>query len=65
VILRSRIHDATDRLADGGAVKWTELALELGYFDQAPFNRDFKAIVGVAPAKYANDIRSSASQGAS
>jgi AraC-like DNA-binding protein len=61
VILRARIHDATDRLADGGAANWAELALDLGYFDQAHFVRDFKALVGVAPAMYAKRIRSASS----
>jgi AraC-like DNA-binding protein len=58
VILRARVHDVTDRLADGGAANWAELALDLGYFDQAHFVRDFKALVGVAPATYAKRIRS-------
>lgn len=61
VILRSRIHDATDRLADGGVANWAELALNLGYFDQAHFVKDFKALVGVAPATYARRIRSTSS----
>jgi len=29
------------------------LALDLGYFDQAHFIRDFKALVGRPPADYA------------
>lgn len=58
VILRGRLHDATDRLADGEAANWAELALNLGYFDQAHFVRDFKALVGVAPATYARHMRS-------
>jgi len=32
---------------------YADLALELGYSDQAHFVRDFKAIVGVTPAVYA------------
>ncbi len=28
-------------------------ALELGYFDQAHFIRDFKALIGASPAQYA------------
>lgn len=53
VINRYRLHEAIERLAAGGAVDWTELALELGYFDQAHFIRDFKALVGRPPAEYA------------
>lgn len=58
VILRGRVHDATDRLADGDTANWAELALDLGYFDQAHFVRDFKALVGVTPATYARRVRS-------
>jgi len=53
VINRYRLHEAIERLAEGGNVVWTELALELGYFDQAHFVRDFKALVGRPPAEYA------------
>ena len=45
-------------LADGGAVNWAELALELGYLYQAHFIEGFKALVGVAPATYAKGIPS-------
>ena len=30
-----------------------DLAAELGYADQAHFTRDFRALVGVPPSKYA------------
>ena len=56
VIQRYRLHEATDRLADGEAVNWPEMALDLGYFDQAHFIRDFKEIVGVPPGEYAKNI---------
>jgi AraC-like DNA-binding protein len=48
-----------ERLSDGKAVNLAELALDLGYFDQAHFVKDFGAIVGVAPAEYARGVRSS------
>lgn len=53
VIQRYRLHEAAERLADGGGVSLAALALELGYFDQAHFARDFRAIVGRPPAEYA------------
>lgn len=56
VIRRYRLHEAADRLAEGGAVNWPEMALDLGYFDQAHFIKDFKAVVGKAPAEYARNI---------
>ena len=53
VINRYRLHEVIERLAEGGVVDWAQLALELGYFDQAHFIRDFKALVGRSPAEYA------------
>jgi AraC-like DNA-binding protein len=57
VINRYRLHEAIERLAAGSPVDWTQLALELGYFDQAHFIRDFKALVGRSPAAYAHGPR--------
>lgn len=53
IIRRYRLHDAVDLIAGGGVVDWRALALDLGYVDQAHFIRDFKAIVGDTPARYA------------
>jgi AraC-like DNA-binding protein len=53
VLRRVRLHEAAERLADGRADDWPRLALELGYFDQAHFIKDFKAVVGRSPADYA------------
>jgi len=53
VIQRYRLHEAADRLADGHELNVAALAQDLGYFDQAHFVRDFKAIVGKPPAEYA------------
>lgn len=53
VLSRYRIHDAAERLATGEADDAADLALELGYFDQSHFTRDFTAQVGVAPVAYA------------
>lgn len=55
VIRRYRLHEAADRLAGGEAVNLPETALDLGYFDQAHFIKDFKKIVGTTPAKYASN----------
>jgi AraC-like DNA-binding protein len=54
VINRHRLHEVVDRLAHGETVDWTQLALDLGYFDQAHFIRDFKAIIGRTPGEYRN-----------
>jgi AraC-like DNA-binding protein len=56
VIRRCRLHEAAHLLAEGGEVDWARLAVDLGYFDQAHFIKDFKKMVGVAPAAYAKGI---------
>lgn len=57
VINRYRLHEAIERLAAGTAVDWTELALSLGYYDQAHFNRDFRQLVGRSPGEFARAER--------
>lgn len=56
VIQRYRLHEAIAQVQDGRPVSWAALAQELGYFDQAHFSRDFRAIVGESPAGYARSI---------
>ncbi len=60
VINRYRLHEAVERMAAGTPADWAQLALELGYFDQAHFIRDFKAMTGHTPGRYANDERPAA-----
>jgi AraC-like DNA-binding protein len=55
VINRFRLHEAIERLAAGQEVDWSRLALDLGYFDQAHFIRDFRKLVGRTPAAYARE----------
>ncbi|KAF1711839.1 AraC family transcriptional regulator [Pseudoxanthomonas sacheonensis] len=52
VINRYRMHEALERMEQDDELEWARLALELGYFDQAHFIRDFKALVGCPPAEY-------------
>jgi AraC-like DNA-binding protein len=54
VIKRYRLQEAADQVADSEVVDWAKLALDLGYFDQAHFIKDFKTIVGRTPAEYAS-----------
>jgi len=56
VIKRYRMHEAVERLAEGGAVDWPQLALDLGYFDQAHFIKEFKSMVGRSPLEYARSL---------
>ncbi|HEX6533526.1 MAG TPA: helix-turn-helix domain-containing protein [Gemmatimonadaceae bacterium] len=53
VIRRYRLHEAASRLDAGATVDFSRLAIDLGYFDQAHFINDFRAIVGLTPAEYA------------
>lgn len=55
VIARYRLHEAVLLLKQGG-VELADLALRLGYFDQAHFIRDFKAMTRLAPGRYARDM---------
>jgi AraC-like DNA-binding protein len=52
VIQRYRLHEAAEQLAADRFINQAELALSLGYSDQAHFVRDFRSIVGVSPAAY-------------
>ena len=52
VLQRRRLHHAAARLEQGSG-GLAALALDLGYFDQAHLTRDFRALVGRPPARYA------------
>jgi AraC-like DNA-binding protein len=53
VLQRYRLHEAAARLAEGTSGTWAEVAVELGYFDQSHFIRDFTRAVGMTPVAYA------------
>jgi AraC-like DNA-binding protein len=55
VLKRLRIHQAVERIAIDPEPNWTELALELGYYDHAHFIRDFRLIVGRSPTQHARE----------
>jgi AraC-like DNA-binding protein len=52
VLRRFRLHDAQLMLDTGEAGDLADLAVRLGWFDQAHFTRDFTAAVGVPPREY-------------
>jgi AraC-like DNA-binding protein len=56
VIRRYRLHELLDHLEARAEAfpqqSWSDLALQLGYFDQAHLINDFKAITGYSPANY-------------
>ncbi|AHH17295.1 transcriptional regulator, AraC family [Nocardia nova SH22a] len=53
VLRRYRLQDGAQLLAQGRSADLAALALELGYFDQAHFNREFAREIGMAPLEYA------------
>lgn len=55
-IKRYRLHEALAQIQDGNVQSWAALSLDLGYFDQAHFVRDFHALVGQSPAEYARSV---------
>jgi AraC-like DNA-binding protein len=53
VLRRYRLHDGAELLARGEVAELADLAIGLGYFDQAHFSREFKDQIGLTPAEYA------------
>ncbi len=62
VVRRFRLQEAADRLQKGSETI-ASVAQSLGYFDQAHFDHDFKAVVGSSPLDYVSKARRSASNG--
>ncbi len=52
VIRRYRLHELLERCHSGEGLDWAEVALELGYFDQAHLINDFRTMVGYSPTQY-------------
>jgi AraC-like DNA-binding protein len=57
VLQRYRLHEALAQLHTGPDTDWARFALGLGYYDQAHFVRDFRALVGRTPAQYERERR--------
>jgi len=60
VIKRYRMHEAVAQLQAGMPVKLAQLALNLGYFDQAHFINEFTALVGKPPGEYLRQLPATA-----
>jgi len=52
VIRRFRLHEVLERFHSGEVVDGAQLALDLGYADQAHLINDFRRLVGVSPGEY-------------
>jgi AraC-like DNA-binding protein len=57
VLQRFRLQDAQRLIDEGSAPDLAALAVELGWYDQAHFSRDFSETVGTPPAAYAGGGR--------
>jgi AraC-like DNA-binding protein len=53
VMRRARLHEAAERARQGADVAWAAVAADLGYADQAHLTREFTAMIGIPPARYA------------
>jgi AraC-like DNA-binding protein len=49
-----RFQRAVQRLHAGADIRWTELALDCGFYDQAHFANEFRAFSGVDPTTYSS-----------
>ena len=56
VIKRYRMHEAVAQLQAGAAPQLARLALDLGYYDQAHFIKEFTALVGKPPGEYLRQL---------
>jgi AraC-like DNA-binding protein len=57
VLARYRLQDAAAAIDAGEVDDLAGLAASLGWFDQAHFSRDFRAVVGVTPSAYLQRAR--------
>jgi AraC-like DNA-binding protein len=57
VLARYRLQDAAAAIDAGGVDDLAGLATSLGWFDQAHFSRDFRAVVGITPSAYLQRAR--------
>lgn len=53
MLRRLRLIEAAERVARGEEVRWSGVAAELGYSDQAHLSREFTAAIGATPSAYA------------
>ncbi|GGH09530.1 helix-turn-helix domain-containing protein [Paenibacillus segetis] len=56
VIKRYRLQEAVEIMEKDAALDWPKLAQDMGYYDQAHFIKDFKAMIGKSPEEYVREI---------
>jgi AraC-like DNA-binding protein len=52
VIQRYRLQEAAELMEKGDIPDWPKLSQDLGYYDQAHFIKDFKAMIGKSPQEF-------------
>jgi AraC-like DNA-binding protein len=62
VLQRFRLHDAVASIDAGEVEDLAALAVELGWYDQSHFSRDFADVVGVPPGRYLAEAREAQAQ---
>ena len=62
VLARYRLQDAAAAIDAGVVDDLAALACQLGWFDQAHFSREFRAVVGTTPSAYLRQARAAGSQ---
>jgi transcriptional regulator GlxA family with amidase domain len=63
VLARYRLQDAAAAIDAGAADDLAGLAASLGWFDQAHFSRDFRAVTGTTPSAYLRHARAAQDTG--
>jgi len=56
VIRRYRLHELLEKFDSRRQPNWAQLAIDLGYFDQAHLINDFKSLVGYTPTQYQSQL---------
>jgi len=57
LIQRRRLHQAAELLRAGDPPDLAQVALQLGYTDQAHFGRDFRTVTGLTPGRFVREPR--------
>jgi len=52
-----RFQSVLEKIGSGKPVRWTDVAADCGYYDQAHFIHDFRNFSGINPSKYLSDHR--------